>query len=225
MIQYALSLALLSDATFATGDGVSGLVDREVEHDALGLPFLRGRTLKGLLSEEADNLLYSLSQIQAGQINPKWTAARWSLFGQSGGTLGADPVVNYGHASLPEALRQTVAQTFAASDNHLTPQDVLSTLTAIRRQTAITAEGVPVEGSLRAMRVILRQTTFTAVLSCQRELTLVELGLLAAATLALRRGGTGRNRGRGRVQADLLDSRGDTILWDAYQTFVQEAGL
>ncbi len=225
MTQYTLSLNLLSDATFASGDGVSGLVDREVEHDALGLPFLRGRTLKGLLSEEADNLLYSLSQIQADQIDPKWTAARWILFGQSGGTIGAAPVVNYGHATLPESLRQTVAQTLAASDNHLTPQDVLSTLTAIRRQTAITAEGIPVDGSLRAMRVLLRQTTLTATLSCQRELTSVELGLLAAATLALRRGGTGRNRGRGRVRADLLDSQGNTILWSAYQTFVQEAGL
>ena len=58
MMQYALKLTLLSDGTFASGDGVSGLVDREIEHDAFGLPFLRGRTLKGLLSEEADNLLH-----------------------------------------------------------------------------------------------------------------------------------------------------------------------
>jgi hypothetical protein len=223
MIRYFLRLTLLSDATFASGDGVSGLVDREVEHDGLGLPFLRGRTLKGLLSEEADNLLHHLRQI--GPLANKWTAARSTLFGQSGGTLGATPMVNYGHAVLPETLRQTVAQTFAARDNHLTPQDVLSTLTAIRRQTAITADGVPVDGSLRAMRVILRQTTFTAPLSCQQELTNTELGLLAAAILAFRRAGTGRNRGRGRVQADLLDNQGKTILWEAYQTFVQEAGL
>ena len=40
--------------------GVAGLIDREVEHDRYGLPYLHGRTLKGLLGEEADNLLYAL---------------------------------------------------------------------------------------------------------------------------------------------------------------------
>ena len=43
---------------------------------------------------------------------------------------------------------------------------VLESLTAIRRQTAIESDekhyGVPAEGSLRSMRVILRQTPFEA---------------------------------------------------------------
>jgi CRISPR/Cas system CMR subunit Cmr4 (Cas7 group RAMP superfamily) len=53
---YHLKIKLLSDTTFGRGDGVAGLIDQEVEHDANGFPYLRGRTLKGLLSEECDNI-------------------------------------------------------------------------------------------------------------------------------------------------------------------------
>jgi len=36
-------------------------VDEEIEHDTFtGLPYLRGRTLKGLLVEECANILYVL---------------------------------------------------------------------------------------------------------------------------------------------------------------------
>jgi CRISPR/Cas system CMR subunit Cmr4 (Cas7 group RAMP superfamily) len=57
MSTYTLKIKLLSDTTFGRGDGVAGLVDQEVEHDRYGFPYLRGRTLKGLLSEECDNLI------------------------------------------------------------------------------------------------------------------------------------------------------------------------
>lgn len=60
MTAYKLQFDLRSAATFGRGDGVAGLVDEEVEHDGDGLPFLRGRTLKGLLAEECANILYAL---------------------------------------------------------------------------------------------------------------------------------------------------------------------
>jgi hypothetical protein len=34
MSLYQLRIQLLSDATFGRGDGVAGLIDQEVEHDA-----------------------------------------------------------------------------------------------------------------------------------------------------------------------------------------------
>ncbi|PVE30161.1 hypothetical protein DC030_15410, partial [Enterococcus faecalis] len=58
-----IRLKLLSDATFGRGDGVSGLVDEEVEHDArTGLPLVRGRTLKGLLVEGCADIFYALGE-------------------------------------------------------------------------------------------------------------------------------------------------------------------
>ena len=66
---YRLTFTLLSDATFGRGEGIAGLIDREVEHDRFGLPYLRGRTLKGLVSEEADNLLFVLERLGLSLIH------------------------------------------------------------------------------------------------------------------------------------------------------------
>ena len=49
MPELMLQITLVSQATFGRGDGVAGLVDIEVLHDEMGLPFLHGRSLKGLL--------------------------------------------------------------------------------------------------------------------------------------------------------------------------------
>ena len=59
---YRLKIKLLSDTTFGRGDGVAGLIDQEVEHNPCGFPYLRGRTLKGFLSEEGDNLIAMLTR-------------------------------------------------------------------------------------------------------------------------------------------------------------------
>ena len=42
MTPTTIKITLKSAATFGRGDGVPGLVDREIEHDTNGFPFLRG---------------------------------------------------------------------------------------------------------------------------------------------------------------------------------------
>lgn len=110
------------------------------------------------------------------------------------------------------------------SDNRLR---ALGSLTAVRRQTAIESDGlhigVPAEGSLRAMRVILRQTPFEARLLAVRKLNPDELGLLAAAVLAFRRAGTGRNRGRGRLNGQFAGRRRQLLYLPGYDRFVTQA--
>ena len=58
MKKLILKFVLLSDACFSRGDGTAGEVDIEVEHDQYGLPYLNGRALKGLLHEEAAELVH-----------------------------------------------------------------------------------------------------------------------------------------------------------------------
>lgn len=201
MTTLELHLKLLSDATFGRGDGVAGLVDAEVEHDSHGLPFLRGRTLKGLLVEECSNILYSL--VGHTRYSELERAAR-RLFGSPGSSLDTAGILRVGAAELPRDLREAVRATIDAKT--LTVSDVLEALTAIRRQTAVDASnGTPDEGSLRAMRVILREAHFTAQLDFVEEPSDTELALLAACVKGLRRAGTGRNRGRGRLVAWLND--------------------
>lgn len=227
MEKYHLKIQLLSDTTFGRGDGVAGLIDQEVEHDPNGFPYLRGRTLKGLLSEECDNLIAVISE----PLPTRWQEAAEHLFGIPGSTLGTISKMHIGDACLPEDLRKQVGLQLdqeryrerSSKQRRLTESDVLSSLTTIRRQTAIDPEdGAPVENSLRASRVVLRELCFTAPLLFQEQPTADMLALLAVSTLALRRVGSGRNRGRGHVQCTLHNSTGKEITQDHFRYFEQE---
>lgn len=217
-----LRLKLKSDATFGRGDSVAGLVDEEVEYDSTtGLPFLRGRTLKGLLAEECANILFALSK-QNLSICTKFEQAAKFLFGQSGSTIEDDAHMHVGAAMLPKGLSNAVEADVKANPPRLTPAQVLESLTAIRRQTAVDEKtGAPEEGSLRSMRVVLRDTPFIARLDFDQDPTTKVLALLAACVLSLRRAGIGRNRGRGGLAARLCDEHGRDITDNCFKYFQQ----
>jgi hypothetical protein len=193
MMKLTLTIKLLSDTTFGRGDGVAGLVDEEIEHDAAtGLPIIRGRTLKGLLVEECANILYALRShpdLEAFQETAAW------LFGSGGSTLTDGAHLRIGRGELPRDLQQQVQA------SSYSPSDILGSLTTIRRQTAVDEKtGVPADRSLRASRVALRGLTFRAALDFDREPEAHHLALLTACAASARRAGSGRNRGRGRVE-------------------------
>jgi hypothetical protein len=197
-----LQLELLSAATFGRGDGVAGLVDREVEHDRYGFPFLRGRTLKGLLAESAEDLVFAFKL----QDVTKWAERKTVLFGRPGSDLATHGNLHVGDARLPKNLRQLMlAEMEKKTDTVLTPDQVFEALTGIRRQTAMNPFGGPDYGTLRSMRIILRGVILEAVLSFEPPPTEDDWALLAGAVLGLRSAGTGRNRGRGRLRATLND--------------------
>lgn len=196
-----IRITLKSAATFGRGDGVPGLVDREVEHDAKGFPFLRGKTLKGLLAESAENVLYSLGKFTKDKA--EWESAKKQLFGIGGRGLEERGSLHIGDAQLPEDLR------IAAKD--WKPEDVLYSLTGIRRQTAINADGGPDHATLRSMRVLLPDVTLEAPIHFEGAVTDRQLQLLAATVLDLRRAGTGRNRGRGWLNAELAGADMKTL--------------
>lgn len=217
MPTYKLQFKLRSAATFGRGDGVAGLVDREVEHDAHGLPILRGRTLKGLLAEECANIVYALEK-QGDSHN--WNRDAHELFGSPGSTIEEIGILRVSDARPPENLRYSVRA--AIEDGSSTPDQILESLTAIRRQTSMNEHGAPEHGSLRSMRVILPGTIFEASLDFDQEPNDRSLALLVACTLAWRRAGTERNRGRGRLSATLFGPDGADITERYYRVFAKE---
>jgi hypothetical protein len=210
---------LQSAATFGRGDGVAGLVDREVEHDASGLPFMRGRTLRGLLAEECANILFALD-LQGGA--DKWRTSAYKLFGQPGSTTRDTGLLRVGDARLPDTLRAAVQAALERRQPEITAEVVLESLTAIRRQTSMNVHGAPQKGSLRAMRVILPGTIFEALLEFEHGPNDRTLALLAVCILAFRRAGTGRNRGRGLLHARLFDEEGIDITERYFKIFAKE---
>lgn len=222
-----IQIKLLSDTTFGRGDGVAGLVDQEVEHDFYGFPYLRGRTLKGLLTEECDNLIVLLKD----EVFKQWKNVRNQLFGVSGSVIEKNSIMHVGDACLPDKLREAVAVQIEKERERdkpaLTPTDILHSLTTIRRQTAINPNnGTADRGSLRSARVVMRDPDntpprFTALLFFDQEPTADMKALLAVGVLALRHLGSGRNRGRGHVQCSLWDANGKN---DITQDFVNRFG-
>ncbi|WP_204101934.1 MULTISPECIES: RAMP superfamily CRISPR-associated protein [Spirulina sp. CCY15215] len=205
MTYYKLQIHLLSDTAFGRGDGVAGLLDREVEHDSHGFPYLRGRTLKGLISEECDNLIATLPHDRS-----YWQRIAGDLFGRPGSTIDTIAAVHFGDACLPDDLRQAVA--YQIKNNNFTRAEILDSLTTIRRQTSIHSEtGVPDRGSLRTSRVILRDLTFTADLNFAKQPSEDLLALLSVGTKALRHLGSGRNRGLGHVRCTLSDRQNNPL--------------
>lgn len=211
MTPTTIKITLKSAATFGRGDGVPGLVDREIEHDANGFPFLRGKTLKGLLAESAENVVYSLSKFANNK--EEWKDAKKQLFGEGGRGLEERGSLHIGDAQLPADLRE------AAKD--WSKEDVLYSLTGIRRQTAINAEGGPDHASLRSMRVLLPGITLEAPIHFDTLPSERQLQLLTAAVLDFRRAGTGRNRGRGWLNAELTGGADMKALFESLKEAIQ----
>lgn len=218
MTTYLLKFTTESDATFGRGDGLASLIDAEVQHDRYGLPFLGGRSLKGLLEEECASILFALKEQKKYQTfyDAFYGAAR-HLFGIPGSSDSDRAILHISDAKLPANFREAIAA--GVERKELKSEQVLNSLTAIRRQTAMDESGAPKTGSLRVMRVILRDTPFEAELTFTRNPSDMDLPLLAACVKAFRRAGTGRNRGRGELTAMLCNVNGKDVTGKHFEVF------
>jgi len=214
MTTYWLRFALKSDATFGRGDGIAGMIDSEVQHDAYGLPYLGGRALKGLLGEERANIIFSLKAQGKAQ---HWQETAQRLFGKPGSQDNDQSLLHICDAHLPYELCQAVKRGF--DRNELKRDEILRSLTAIRQQTAMDIDGTPKKETLRSMRVILRMTPFEAALMFVKDPKPDDLAFLAACIKAFHRAGTGRNRGRGELEARLCDESGSDITQACFDHF------
>jgi len=190
-MNYHIDIELLSDACFASGATLAVEdVDTATESDADGFPVISGRTLKGLLVEEATAVV---------QLFPALRPAAASLFGDTK-QYGTFSLLSFGDGALPPAIR-------AAFRDH--PDWNRLALTCVRRQTAIDRErGAAKEGSLRATRLIRAGLTLRSPIIVRYALSPQEKALLAASVAAVRRVGLHRNEGWGKVRCRLRDEQG-----------------
>lgn len=207
-----LKIKLKSAATFGRGDGVAGLVDREIEHDSNGFPFLRGRTLKGLLAESAENIVYALD---GDNKESDWKKAKDTLFGKSGRGVDEKGLLIVGDAQLPSSLQEAILK------EGWSKEDTLYSLTSIRRQTSMNEHGAPAHASLRSMRVLLPNVILESQLNFDGKLEPIHEQLLAATILDLRRAGTGRNRGRGWIEVELENDIKTNELFNKFAEAIQ----
>lgn len=199
-----LHIELLSDTTFGRGEGTAGVVDVEVEHDAYGMPYIGGKSIRGLLRD---------SWLSMEAYFPDLNDAATRVLGRS---QALDDVcrLRVSDASLPNDLRDVVRQAAERSEYPIPPNAMLEAFTTVRVQTAEDrATGAPDVTSLRSSRVVLRDFVFASRLSWLDgyEPTAADLQVLALCALSCRHGGLLRNRGRGHLRitldGDLLQTR------------------
>lgn len=199
-----LQIKLLSDATFGRGEGTAGEVDAEVEHDEYGIPFIGGKTVRGLLRDSWLSMRPHFVDLHnAGD----------RVFGPTKRFLDDVCILRVGDALLHEEVRDWLIE--AATRQHqgdgVRPERILAACTDIRYQTAEDREtGAPEAVTLRASRVILRTLKFVAPLSWTVVPDDCDLRVLAMTALATRHGGLMRNRGRGHLCVTLDGGRGTT---------------
>lgn len=201
-----LVMELLSDTTFGRGEGTAGLVDTEVEHDPFGLPYVSGKTVRGLLRD---------SWLSMQGHFPELAGAAERVLGRSR-TCDDGCRLRVGDAQLPTSVRSRLQWAVTREDYPLRPEEVLASLTTIRRQTAEErAAGAPAEATLRASRVMLRGLKLCAPLAWMDGYAPKheDLKVLALAALATRHGGLLRNRGRGHLRLSLDDDLSATQGW------------
>ncbi|MEM9758086.1 MAG: RAMP superfamily CRISPR-associated protein [Pseudomonadota bacterium] len=205
----SLDVTLRSDALFGASHGIAGAADVEAELETdTSLPFLRGRTLKGLLVEACADLLYAARAAQSPGLDRLQEAARF-LFGRPGSDYAARGRLRVGAARLPASLRDAVREALQNTTRQITRTDVVEALTTLRRQTALDASGAPVKESLRSARLVTRGLTLEARLRFASRPSADALTLLAACARTVHRGGTNRTRGMGRIHLQLR-SRAET---------------
>jgi hypothetical protein len=200
----SLTITLLSDATFGRGEGTAGEVDVEVEHDKDGLPFIGGKTIHGLLRE---------TWLSMRPAFPNLEQAATQMLGPEA-DLQETAILRIGDALLPDDVRQWMYYAVHRRNHALRPKHVLHSLTDIRRQTSQSRQtGAPEETTLRASRIVLRQTKFHAPLAWLHPPGNLCLQVLALCALGTRHGGLGRNRGRGFLQVTLDLDLQQTRTW------------
>jgi hypothetical protein len=196
-----LTVELLSDTTFGRGEGTAGEVDVEVEHDALGVPFVGGKTLHGLLRDAWLSMMHAF---------PRMDSAASRVLGRPR-ELRESSILRVGDAVVDGITRDWIraAVTRNPKEQRLRPYDVLRAFTEVRRQTALGREtGAPARGTHRAVRVVVRGVTLEAPLTWLTTPDDDALRCLALCALGVRHAGLSRTRGRGHVRV-LLDGDRD----------------
>ena len=196
-----IEIELLSDAAFSRGEGTAGVVDVEVEHDELGLPFLGGKTVRGLLRD---------SWLSMRHCFPDLTEAADRVFGPEA-DVDEQSILRIGDALVDGETRKWIEAAQKRERSPLSPAAVLEAFTDMRRQTAEERfTGAPAETTLRSMRVVIRGLKLQAPLCWLAKPTDAEIRCLVSALLATRHAGLARNRGWGYIRMSLDGDLGKT---------------
>lgn len=184
-----IEIKLVSETIFG-GDGEQiGTTDMEIQADECGFPYYSGRTLKGVLREQAEWYMQCLPD------DPKLKDALYKLFGKT--REDNNESLRFGKAKLGDTIYDFAKQ------QSVDKRDIFHALTEVRSMTSIDQTGIVKKGSLRQARVMKPGYVFYAPIFIQGELNDSEQKLLETAVKLVRHIGLMRHRGKGEVECKI----------------------
>ena len=191
-MRYRLKIQLLSETIIGSGVSVPGSVDNDVVYDAFGLPYVKGKTIKGNLRELTEDLIEYLELDRDISIR---------LFGQEGIYNVEEGILNISDCQLSSNVTGVINN--AINDKQIYIQEIKEALTNERYFTQI-ENGIAKDHSLRSIRTIEPGLILYADINTSTELTWKEEGILASAVSMFRNFGLMRTRGKGLISCSLL---------------------
>ncbi len=153
-----LLMTLLSDAIPGSGEGLSGVIDVDINYNDYGIPFIPAKRLKGILREAA------LELEEHGQLDGIRVE---DIFGQSGNKHSSDFHLYNGYLEETSSLEDFLKWCFHRENNNsnglkviFNKQQILELYTYTRSQTTVGSNGIAKDGSLRTFRVLRKGLTF-----------------------------------------------------------------
>lgn len=164
-----------------SGTSAGADVDELVVKDKYGMPYIPGKTLKGLIREATEDYVSFSSQSEALETLLAETFGK-ELGETPGQTTGC---AHFGNAVLAETEYEAIVGNHAQRYMY----DKITT-------TAIDDDGIAKDHSLRSMEVVLPCTLYASITGVPEELTDILSGSLGM----IKRVGQKRNRGLGRCE-------------------------
>lgn len=230
MEKYTLKIKLLSDTIFSGGESIVSVSDIDELYDEYKIPYYKGKSIKGNIRESADLIVENQKIFNEEKSNSNKEIVR-VLFGKIFDNKNENKesyrddqtqgILKFENASLEEDLKENLK--YLVDKNIISKEEVINSLTDIRYATKIDRKtGTAETGSLRSMRVLNKDITFTSNIYSERELTEDELALLVCAVKTTRHLGTLRSRGKGNVECTLIPEKGNLSKKDI-EKLVQKA--
>lgn len=206
MTDYELKVDIESYASVGSGESYGAYIDDDVVYDTFGLPYLPGKRIKGLLRESA----LEISEMNMGSVCKIKIDDILKLFGTT--TLTGKITVGNLRLEDYDNLKKWIGWAFSNDKTNtlINKNSVLSCFTEIKQHTAIDDDATAKEHSLRTVRV-LKPLCFNGSLRgdfAKEEQEHMEK-VLTLACINLRRLGTKRNKGYGKVKCSFSSKDND----------------
>lgn len=212
MIRYPVQIKLLSETTFGSGESQNGMVNEDILVDNEGMPYFSGKTFKGCLRKNIDDILKPFYLVHRDKLSRSFSSIMEELFGIGSYKKDLETKENQEDIGYQRDGKLKFSNFYLHTDiadifDKNNKDEILDILTDIRFSIRMNEKlGVADKGSLRAIRVLKKDLVFVGFIECEEKLEENEFNILRQGILSLKHLGINKSRGKGRVEISIKDA-------------------